>query len=128
MEFLSGAHHRKARKQGETSDLSTADPKPWAGRELSPQELVEIQATARKIDEKYFQDISQYLQHCTERRFDETKFWNYGEMFAELRPAIQAFLRRFPVRLVDGAHVPTLGDASGTATVTYFEWSPLPTR
>ncbi len=128
MEFLSGAHHRKAKKLGETSDLSTADPKPWAGRELSPGELAEIQTPAKKIDDKYFHDISQYLQHCTERRFDERKFWNYGEMFAELRPAIQAFLQRFPARSRGGTHVPMLGDGGSTATVTYFEWNPLTMR
>jgi hypothetical protein len=128
MEFLSGNHHRKAKKPGETSDLSTADPKPWAGRELSPEELAEIQTPAKTIDVKYSKDISQYLQHCTERRFAEDRFWKYGEMFAELRPAIQAFLRRFPVRPGGGTHVPTLGNAASTATVTYFEWNPLAPR
>lgn len=128
MEFLSGNHHRKAKKPGETSDLSTADPKPWAGRELSPEELAEIQTAAKTIDDKYFQDISQYLQHCTERRFAEDRFWKYGEMFAELRPAIQAFLRRFPIRPGSGTQVPSLGNAASTATVTYFEWNPLATR
>jgi hypothetical protein len=124
MEFLSGAHHRKAKKQDETSDLSTADPKPWAGRELSAEELAEIQAPANTIDDKYFQDISQYLQHCTERRFDEGKFWNYREMFTELLPAIRAFLQRFPARSGSGVEVPTLGNGGSTATITYHEWSP----
>lgn len=126
MEFLSGNHHRV--KPGETRDLSTFDPKPWAGRELSPGELAEIQTPAKTIDDKYFQDISQYLQHCTERRFAEGRFWNYRDMFVELRPAIQAFLRRFPVRPGRGTHLPTLGDGSSTATVTYSDWNPLSPR
>jgi hypothetical protein len=124
MRFLSGNHHWKAKKPGETSDLSTADPKPWAGRELSLEELAEIQSPAKTIDDKYFQDISQYLQHCTERRFAEGRFWKYGEMFAELRPAVQAFLRRFPIRRGSGARLQTLGNGASTATVTYFEWTP----
>jgi hypothetical protein len=128
MEFLSGTHHRRAKKPGETSDLSTADPKPWAERELSPEELAEIQAPARATYERHFQDISQYLQHCTERRFAESRFWKYGKMFDELRPAIQAFLQRFPVRLGGSTRVPTSGNGGSTATVEYFEWNPLPTR
>ncbi len=128
MEFLSGAHHRTAKRTGETSDLSTFDPKPWAGRELSPEELAEIQTPAKKVDDKYFQDISRYLQHCTERRFDGGKFWNYREMFKELQPAIQAFLQRFPVPPELGTHLPTLGNGASTATVTYCNWNPLATR
>lgn len=48
MEFLSGAHHRTAKRTGETSDLSTFDPKPWAGRELSPEELAESKPRQRR--------------------------------------------------------------------------------
>ena len=128
MEFLSGSHHRNARKQGETSDLSTADPRPWAGRELSADEVGSFQTLAKRIDVKYFQDISQYLQHCTERRFAEDKFWNFRGMYAELQPAVQAFLERFPPRYIRGSKVPTLGDANSTATVTYSEWNPNTTR
>lgn len=128
MEFLSGTHHRKAKKPGETSDLSTADPKPWAGRELSPVELTEIQTPARATDDKYFLDISQYLQHCTERRFAEGKFWKHNEMFAELRPAIEAFLRRFPGRPVCSTRAPITGDGASTATITRFDWNPMAPR
>lgn len=128
MEFLSGTHHRKAKEPGETSDLSTADPKPWAGRELSPEELAEIQTPAKTINDKYFQDISQYLQHCTERRFAEGKFWKHHEMLAELRPAIEAFLRRFPGRPVCSTRAPISGDGASTATITRFDWNPLAPR
>lgn len=123
-EFLSGAHHKKA-KPGQTSDLSTHDPRPWAGRELSPDEVASFQNPAKKIDEKHFRDISQYLQHCTERRFAEDKFWNYGEMYSELRPAIDSFLLRFPARTGESLKGRTLGDANSTATVTYSEWNPI---
>jgi hypothetical protein len=125
MEFLSGSHHRNARKQGETSDLSAADPKPWAGRELSLDEVASFQTQAKKINDKYFDDISQYLQHCTERRFAEDKFWNFRGMYAELKPALQAFLQRFPPRHIWKSEVATLGDANSTATITYSEWNPI---
>lgn len=128
MEFLSGNHHRKAKKPGETSDLSTADPRPWAGRELSPEELAKIQSSARIIDDKYFQDISQYLQHCTERRFAEGKFWKYREMAAELRPASEAFLQLFPDRRVGSTRAPISGSGANTATITRFDWNPLAPR
>jgi hypothetical protein len=128
MEFLSGNHHRKGKRPGESSDLSTADPRPWAGRELSPEEVAKIQSPAKTIDDKYFQDISQYLQHCTERRFAEGKFWKYGEMFAELRPAIEAFLQRFPFRPVSSTRPPISGNGASTATITRFDWNPLAPR
>ena len=128
MEFLSGNHHRKAKKLGETSDLSTADPKPWAGRDLSQEELAKIQSPAKTIDHKYFQDIAQYLQHCTERRFAEDRFWKYREMFAELRPAIEAFLQLFPDRHVGSTRSPIWGDGASTATITHFDWNPLTPR
>jgi hypothetical protein len=123
LEFLSGEHHREARKAGETSDLSTADPMPWAGRELRAEELQAFQAPAKIIDEKYFLDISQYLQHCTERRFEGSRFWNYREMFAELEPAILAFVGCFPKNPRDIKSLPTLGGAVGTQTVTSYEWN-----
>jgi hypothetical protein len=66
VEFFSGNHHRTAKKPEDTSDLSTADSNPWAGLSLSASELAQVQTPAKNLDRRYFLDISQYLQHCTE--------------------------------------------------------------
>jgi hypothetical protein len=122
VEFLSGNHHRPAKKPGDTSDLSTADPTPWAGRGLSAPELAQLQLPAKELDERYFLDISQYLQHCTERRFSEDKFWSYRTMYSELRPIIEAFLKLFPRNTTAKQRPSVITNGSGTATFQILEW------
>jgi hypothetical protein len=122
VEFFSGNHHRTAKKPEDTSDLSTADSGPWAGRVLSAEELAELQAPAKNLDGRYFLDISQYLQHCTERRFLEDKFWNYRDMYAELRPTIKAFLRLFPNDKMAEHRPSAILDGASTATIQILKW------
>ncbi|HKV92398.1 MAG TPA: hypothetical protein VJW20_07615 [Candidatus Angelobacter sp.] len=103
VEFFSGAKHRgkkrmtKPAKTGKKySDLSTAAPEVWANRKLTSAELAAIQAPARKIEDAHFKEISQYLQHCTERRFSEFKQWQLDAMLKDLLPIVKAFQHSFP--------------------------------
>ncbi|SRR5216683_3777682 len=123
IEFFCGDHHKWAKKPGDTSDLSTADPAAWAGRDLSAAELAELRAPAKEINQRHFREISQYLQHCTERRFSEDKFWNYRTMYVELRPIIEAFLKIFPARAIAKQKPTALGTGNSTATVQISAWS-----
>ena len=70
IEFLSGSHHRK------NCDLSTAEPALWAGSSFNQDDIERLQQEGKRLDQKYWRDTSQYLQHCTVRRFTENKSWN----------------------------------------------------
>ena len=90
IEFFSGAKHRKG------SDISVADPAVWAGRPLNPAELNSLQTPAQKLSDEYWVDLSQFLQHCTERRYKELKEWNPKEMMDKVRPVLTSFKTLFP--------------------------------
>ena len=95
VEFFSGKRHRKARNC-KPADLSTADPVVWASRRLTNNELIAMQNPAMELDTAYYELISQFLQHCTERRLTEFRNWNVSEMFERLKPIVLAFHRSFP--------------------------------
>ena len=94
VEFFSGTKHR-FETNGRPADLSTTDSRAWAGRQLTPKEFEAIQDPVRALESKYFNDISQYLQHCTERRFDEFKTWAIAQMRNDIAPIVRAFLESF---------------------------------
>jgi hypothetical protein len=94
LEFFSGAKHRVA-KNGKPADISTANAQAWALLDLTTEELSKIQAPARALEAKYFDDLSQFLQHCTERRFIDSKQWNLDMMMAEMKPIVAAFREAF---------------------------------
>jgi hypothetical protein len=72
--------------------LSISKPTDWApGAEIEEPELESIRKQAEALSDKYWQEISQYLQHCTVRRHNEKKSWNLSEMFAELELVISCF-------------------------------------
>ena len=50
--------------------------------------LTQIRDRATELSEKHWQDISQYLQHLTDRRHLEQKSWEVNEMFEELNPIL----------------------------------------
>jgi hypothetical protein len=89
IEFFSGAKHR-------TGDISTKKPEEWAYRELTEKEKNDIQTPAKELVRDYFDDISQFLQHCTERRHKEFKDWQLPEMSERLKPITTAFRKSFP--------------------------------
>jgi len=117
IDFFSGKHHRQAKGLNGTADLSTMNAMPWAGRDLTESEKGRLQAPAAKLDEEYCKEISQYLQHCTERRFSEGREWCCRDMYRELEPTISEFLRLFPqqraekrcVAVRDGSRTDTVG-------------------
>jgi hypothetical protein len=118
LEFCSGAKHRPA-KNGKPADISTADPQVWASRALTQEELAKIQASAQVLEAKYFEDISQFLQHCTERRFIDSKQWNLDEMLAELSPIVSALCDAFPPKSEQQKAESVLSrNAAGTTTFT----------
>ena len=97
LEFFSGSKHRLARN-GKPADISTAAPRMWAFRDLTAEELAKLQAPARALEGKYFEDLSQFLQHCTERRYTDSKQWDLDTMLAEMNPIVRAFGEAFATK------------------------------
>jgi hypothetical protein len=91
MRFFSGKNHRPGK------DLSIKVASVWAGRILTADEGRSIREPALRLDEKYHDDISQFLQHCTVRRFEEERGWDVEGMFQELVPIIVSFRGSFPL-------------------------------
>jgi len=82
---------------------------------LSTEEVNLIQAPAQKMEDEYWNDISQFLQHCTERRFAEFKDWDIDKMQRELVPIVNEFDKAFPRPLLVSEDR-TLGGANSTAS------------
>jgi hypothetical protein len=126
IQFFSG-NPDKYRKggTGKPADLSTFAPEAWAKRKLTDDEIAKIQAPARQLEQKYWDDISQFLQHCTERRFVEFKDWNLAEMFKELDPIVSAFHKSFPHQEEPRRPNATVLSSNGahTATITVDGWT-----
>ena len=91
IQFFSG----NPRKHRDT-DLSTFQPTIWAGRTLNQPEANSIQRPGRELEDEYWEDISQFLQHCTTRRSADLMSWHIGEMHARVRDVINAFARSVP--------------------------------
>lgn len=92
VEFFSGKRHRLS---SSGAPLSTARPEVWARRQLTGSEVEAIQKPSQNLEDQYFRDISQYLQHWTERRFDEFKGWDITKMKDAIAPIVRAFLESF---------------------------------
>jgi hypothetical protein len=92
IEFFSGRHHRGA------DDLSFADPAVWAGRVVSEREAETFRQPARLLEDRgVWSDISQFLHHCTIRRYLEEKHWPVSQMYDELNPIVIEFENSFPL-------------------------------
>jgi hypothetical protein len=115
IEFFSGAKHRKETDR-QKPDISVADPGVWAGRTLTPEELNSLQTPAQKLCDEYWTDISQFLQHCTERRFKDVKEWNLQEMKERLNPILECFRRLFSPTAVPIHVTRTLSAESASTT------------
>jgi hypothetical protein len=98
IQFFSGNpdKHRWESAKVKFADLSTEDPEPWAGRKLTSEEISQIQVPGRTLEDDYWKDISQFLQHCTERRFVEFWEWDLDKMFERLDPIVSVFHKFFP--------------------------------
>lgn len=88
-QFFSGAMHKPG-------DLSTAKPEVWADRKLSNEEVRALRGPGSKLNREHWQNISQFLQHCTLRRYLEFRDWNLDRMYREIEPVIDAFDKSFP--------------------------------
>jgi hypothetical protein len=117
IEFFSGKKHRP-----NGSDISIANSEVWSGRKLTEAELSQLQPIAQELENEYWTDISQFLQHCTVRRHLEFREWDIAKMFERLTPVLknfQAMFLRIPVaRITKLTRVSS--SAAGTATVTRF--------
>ena len=114
IEFFSGEKHRKTKK---AADISVANAKAWCGRDLTAEERDALSSSPRNLVAKYFDDLSQFLQHCTERRFLETRDWDVKGMSAELQPTIDLFRKIFP-QTHQTTQAPPL-DYNSTSTATF---------
>jgi hypothetical protein len=91
VEFFSGRHHR------ERIDLSFADPDVWAERPVSQDEADSFRQPAAALEDRGdWTDISQFLQHCTVRRFIELRRWPVTRMFQDLNQVVTRFENSFP--------------------------------
>jgi hypothetical protein len=117
IEFFSGAKHRD-RSAGKPRDISVKDAEVWAGRTLASEEQGTIATPAAKLVDAYFEDISQFLQHCTERRFLESRDWDVEGMCDEIKPIVAAFSSAFPrqVAVPEYGSVPESNRGNSTAT------------
>ena len=77
----------------ETVTLSFKEPRPWLDREIPPPLLGQMAETAGPLFEEYWHEISQYLQHCTLRRFDEKRTWPVDEMQGRMESALGVWER-----------------------------------
>jgi hypothetical protein len=74
---------RSIAKKG--SDISIAKPEVWSGRKLTEQEVEALATPPQKLVDEYWTVISQFLQHCTQRRFEEFRDWDLQEMWDKLK-------------------------------------------
>lgn len=114
--FFSGQKHIK-------DDVSTAKPEVWADGGLTSEGLVKMREVGQEL-EIYYEDISGFLQHATERRADESMNWDLTDMYDRLKPALEVFEKAFP-RPGEGLTVkvksmePSTSSAVGIVSVTF---------
>lgn len=84
--FLSGEKHR-------TGDLSLSEPATWANGKIAPQEIDSLKCAGQGLDQKYWQEISQYIEHLTTHRHETDTEWDIDEMYRELKPILSQFQR-----------------------------------
>ncbi len=94
-------------------DLIISNARDWTGRDLEASELASMRDPAYALDGKYYDEISKYLQHCTERRV-EKKDWKAEEMYHELGNVLSKFKQLFPRQAVPP---PTSTADVSTATI-----------
>jgi hypothetical protein len=79
---------------GNEGDLKSSEPKVWAPRALTKEEVESI--SSRQLCKKYRGLISSYLQHCTKRRAQLDRSWNVWRMREEIKPLTENFQQLFP--------------------------------
>jgi len=85
IQFLGGSEKRK-------DDLSfTAD----FGDQIDETLIIAIEKVVKPLVEKYSNQISKYLAHCTRLRHELDRDWYINEMYFELLPAIHLLRSAF---------------------------------
>jgi hypothetical protein len=69
-----------------STDLKLAD---VLGMSEEDTRVVSIKNQASNLHSIYWEDISQFLQHLTDRRHKEEKGWNINKMFEEVNPILE---------------------------------------
>lgn len=62
----------------------------------NPTAIQQIKDSAKTLDDSYHDDISKYLQHCTEKRSDVPKNWDVEKMTQEMASIVKTFQNEFP--------------------------------
>ena len=62
----------------------------WLGQVESPK-LDGIQEEGSRLLGEYWDDISKYLQHCTETRYQQAHDWPVGQMHREIESVVSAY-------------------------------------
>jgi len=117
IQFFSGSEERHKRYKG--NDISTFDPKVWAGRDFRADEIAAIKDPGKNLDNKYSNKISNLLQHCTKKRVNPLQGWEMENMHCEIEPIMDAFAKMFPreIRVCAWAE----GESASTATVVVYK-------
>src|SRR5205807_821770 len=98
-----------------TNDISIDNLAVRTGLQITPADQKKLKTLADKPME-HWQDISQFLQHCTTRRYLELKDWNLPQMFEELRPVKESFEKLAP-RNIPAPERFTSAEAGSTVSI-----------
>lgn len=90
VEFFSGEHDRRQ------NALSTKHPERWAARKLNDEEERSMRQAAKRLDDQWWQKISENLQHCTVNRHQDDVSWDVAVMMSGLEHVVRAFEKAFP--------------------------------
>jgi hypothetical protein len=82
------------REGGRGGDLSMAQHTEWApdGIAVDPNQVNLITQQAQELSEKYWDEISRYIQHCTIYRRNTDLSWNIDEVHSDILPILAIFL------------------------------------
>ena len=84
------------------SDLRVGEPTSWSSPTLDPERVNKIMR--HDLYEKYWDELSVYLAHCTTYRTGEHPGWDVEKMYEELNPTLIEFvtLTHLPRQMKNG--------------------------
>lgn len=97
-QFLSG-------KGGRSGDLKITNYKRWSNKQLTQEQVTKVTELAADAYRDHCGDISTYLSHCTKKRYEQGKGWEWPKMLSAIEPAIKAFENLFPPRQIQEGSV-----------------------
>lgn len=81
---------RSPRRRDPAEDMHYLVPRTWTDRDIARMDLLPAFTLAEQLHASYWQDISRFLQHCTDWRHARTKVWGYPTMHPEITAVIEA--------------------------------------